>query len=131
MRAIYGDAERDSAPQGLAARPEPDNETLTIGDLLGLFGGVHPERQRASSPQRPTSRTSSQPNRPTEPHTQPQHENGELNLSNIVEFLHNIAGQARDTAGGEHYTHEVRLSVWRVCIPLSNVGFTAEFGVSS
>ena|SRR6266566_1273963 len=131
MRAIYGDAERDSAPQGLAARPEPDNETSSIGDLLGLLGGIHPERQRASPPQRPTSRTSSQPHHPAEPHTQPQHENAEVNLSNILEFFHSIAGQARGAAGGEHSTHEVRLSVWRVCVPFSNVDSTAEFGVSS
>jgi hypothetical protein len=119
VRAIHGDAERDPVPQGHPARPQLDNETLTIGDLLGLFAGVHPERQRASPPQRPTSPTSSQPHHPTEPQTQPQppkNENEGVNLSNILEFFHSIAPQARGAAGGEQSTHEVRLSVRRVCI---------------
>jgi hypothetical protein len=134
MRRIYGDARRDPVPQGHAARPEPDNETLTIGDLLGLFAGVHPERRRASPPQRPTSPTPSQPHHPTQPHTQPQppeHEDAEVNLNNILEFFHSIAARARGAAGGEQSTHEVRLFVRRVCIPLSNMGFTAEFAVST
>jgi hypothetical protein len=134
MRGIYGDAERDSVPQGHPARPQPDDEALTIGDLLGLFAGIHPERQRASPPQRPTSRTSSQPHHPTEPHTHPQppeHENAEVNLSNILEFFHSFAAQARGAAGGEQSYHEVRLSVRRVCIRLSNMGFTADFAVST
>ena len=99
--AIYGNTERDSAAQGLPARPQPDNETLTIGDLLGLFAIVHPKRQRASPPQRalhlhnditsPSPIVS--PNRPSM--------NAEVNLSKILEFLHNMAGQARGAAGGE------------------------------
>ncbi|KAF8494415.1 hypothetical protein F5888DRAFT_1717699 [Russula emetica] len=112
MRAMYGDAERDSVPQGHPDRSQRDDETLTIGDLLGLFPGVHPERQRVSAPQRPTSPTSSQPRYPAEPHTQPQppeHENGEVNLSNILEFFHSIAAQARGATGGEQSTHEQSL----------------------
>jgi hypothetical protein len=134
MRAIYGDAERDSVPLGHPARPQHNNESMTLGDLLGLFAGVHPERQRASPPQRPTSPTSSQPHHPTEPCTQPQppaHDNAEVNLGNILEFFHSIAAQARGAAGGEQSTHEVSLSVLRVCVPLSNIGFTAEFAVST
>jgi hypothetical protein len=134
MRAIYGDAERDSVSQGHPARPQRDDEALTIGDLLNLFTGVHAERQRASPPQRLTSPTCSRPHHPTEPHTQsqsPEHENAEVNLSNMLEFFHSIATQARGAAGGEQSTHEVRLSVRRVCIPLSNMGFTAEFAVST
>jgi len=133
MRAIYGDAERDPVPQGHPARPQPENETLTVGDLLGLFTGVHPERQRASPP-RPTSPTSSQTHHPTESHTQPQapeHENADVNLSKILEFFHSIAAQAQGAGGGEQSTHEVRLLVRTVCIPLSNMGFTAEFAVST
>jgi hypothetical protein len=134
MRAIYGDAERDSVPQGYPARPQPDNETLTIDNLFGLFAGVHPERQRASPPQRPTSPTSSQPHHTTERHTQPQppeHGNAEVNLSNILEFFQSIATQARGATGGEQSTHEVRLSVWRDRILLSNMGFAAEFTFST
>ena len=134
MRAIYGDAEREYVPQCHPARRQPDNETLTIGDLLDLFFGDHPERQRASPPQRPTSATSPQPHHHAELHTQPQPsetENAEVNLSNIVDFFHSIAAQARGAAGGEQSTHGVRLSVWGVCIPLSNMGFTAEFAVST
>jgi hypothetical protein len=36
-------------------------------------------------------------------------------LSDILGFFHGIAAQAR-AAGGERSTHEVRLSVLRVCI---------------
>ena len=133
MRAIFGDAERDSVPQCHAARPQPDNETSTIGELLGLFAGVHPERQGASLRHGPTSPTSSRAHHATESHTQPQlpeHENAEVNLSNILEFFHSIAGQARGVAGGEQSTHEVRLFVRKVCITLSKMGFTAEFAIS-
>ena len=110
MRGMCGDAERQSVPQGHRARP---NETLSIGDLLGLFAGDHPERQRASLPQRPTSPTPSQPHHAAASHTQPQppdHENTELNLKNIMEFFNSIAAQAGGAAGGES-THEVCLSV--------------------
>jgi hypothetical protein len=133
IRAMYGDAERDSVPQGHRARPQPDNETLTIGDLLGLFAGVHPEHQRASPPKKPTLSTS-EPHQPAERHSQPQapeHEKAEVNLSSILEIFHSIAAQARGAAGGEQSSHEVRLLVRRVCIPLSNMGFTAEFAVSA
>jgi hypothetical protein len=115
MRAIYGDAERDSVPQGHPARPEPENETLTIGDLLGLFTGVHPERQRTSPPQRPISRCCSQAHLPAEPDAEPElpeHENAEVNLGNILEFFRSIAAEARGAAGGEQSTHQVWLSVW-------------------
>jgi hypothetical protein len=134
MRALYGDAERHSVPQDHPTRAQHDNETLTIGDLLGLFGGDHPERQHATSCQRPTTPTPSQPHNPAEPHTQaqpPEHKKAEVNLSNMLEFLHSIAAQGRVAAGGEQSTHEVRLSVWRVYITLSNMSFTAEFTVSS
>ena len=134
MRALYGDAENDSAPQGHAARPQPDNETLTIGDLLGLFAGAHPQHQHASPAQRPTSPTSSQVPHTTEPHTEPQlpkDGNAEVNLSNILEFFHGIAAQARGAADGEQSTHEVRLFFWSVCISLSDMGFSAEFAVST
>jgi hypothetical protein len=117
MRAIYGDAERDSVRQDHATRVEPENETLTIGDLLGLFTGVHPERQRTSPPQRPTSHCCSQPHLPAEPHAQPElpeHENAEVKLGNMLEFFRSIAAEARGAAGGEQSTHEVRLSVWRL-----------------
>ena len=120
MRAIYGDADRDSAAQVHLARPQPDNETLTIGDLLGLFGGARTERQRANPPQRPTLTSCSQRHHPAEPHSQcqlPEHENAEVNLSRMLEFLHNIAGQARGAAGEEQSTHEVRLFVWRDRVP--------------
>jgi hypothetical protein len=40
-------------------------------------------------------------------------------LSNILEFFHGIAAQARGAAGGEQSTHEVRLSRLQG-IPLSN-----------
>jgi hypothetical protein len=134
MRSIYGGAEGDSVPRGHPLRPQPDNETFAIGDLLGLFPGVHAEREGASPAQRPTSATSTQPHHPAEPDTQPQrreHENAEVNLSNILEFFQSIAAQARGAAGGEQSSHEVRLSVCRVCIPLSNMGYTAEFAVST
>ena len=134
MRTIFGDAERDSAPQGHPARPQADSETLTIGDVLGLFAGVHRKREGASPPHRSTSRSCSQRHQHAEPHTQPQppkHENTEVNLSNILEFFQGIAAQARGVAGGEQSTHEVSLSVWGVRIPLSNMGFTAELAVSS
>jgi hypothetical protein len=114
MRAIYGDAERGSVPQGHPARTQPDNETLTIGDLLGLFPGLHPERQRGSPPQRSSSAACPQLHHPTVPHTQPErpeHENAEVNLGNILEFFHSIAAEARGAAGGEQSTHEVRLCV--------------------
>jgi hypothetical protein len=114
-RGICGDAERECAPQGHRARPQPDDETFSIGDLLGLFAGVHPERQRSSLPQGPTSDTSSQPHHTATAHTQPQprgDENVEVNLSNILEFFHSIAAHAGGAAGGES-THEVRLSVRR------------------
>ena len=94
-----------------SSRRQPDTDTSGVGNLLGLFGGVHPEAHR---PQRPTSPTSSQPHQPTEPHTQsqaPERENVEANLSNILEFFHNIAAQARAAAGGEQSSHGVRLSV--------------------
>ncbi|KAF8490565.1 hypothetical protein F5888DRAFT_1741188 [Russula emetica] len=127
MRAIYGDAEIDSVPQNHPARPQPDNETLTIGDLLGLFSGVHPERQRASPPQkRPTSPTSSQPHHPAQPHAQPQpreHDNVEVNSSNILEFFHSIAAaQARGAAGGEQSTHEQSLSSHPEATPVDGKG---------
>jgi hypothetical protein len=134
MRGINGDAERDSVPRGHPARHQPDNETLTIGDLLGPFAGVHPERQCSSPPQRPTSPTSSQPHHTTERHIQPQppeHGNAEVNLSNILEFFQSIATQARGATGGEQSTHEVRLSVRRDRISLSNMGFAAEFTFST
>lgn len=110
MRAFY-DAEMHSVPQGHPDRPQPRNETLTIGDVLGLFAGVDPERHRASAPQRPTSPAPSQPHHPAEPQTQPQppeQKNGEVNLSDILEFLHSIAAQARGAADGEQSTHKVR-----------------------
>ncbi|KAF8497061.1 hypothetical protein F5888DRAFT_1699963 [Russula emetica] len=125
MPAIYGDAERDSVPQGYPARPQPDNETLTIGDLLGLFPGVPSERQRASPPQRPTSPTSSQPHHPAEPHTQvqpPERDNAEVNLSNILEFFHSIAAQARGAAGGEQSTHEQSLPSQPKATPIDGKG---------
>ena len=172
MRAIYGDGERDPVTQGHPARSHSDNETLTMGDLLGLFAGlrpecqrasprggptpstrlqpevetsaisdllglfagVHPERERASPPEKPTPPTSSQPHHPASRQTQPQTlENGneEVNLSNILEFFHSIAAQARGATGGEHATPEVRLLFWRVCVPLSNVRFTADFALST
>ena len=114
MCVIYGDGERYPLPQSHPACPQSDNETLSIGDLLGLFDGVHPERQHASPPQRPTSPASSQPHHTTERHTQPQppeHGNAEVNLSNILDFFQSIAAQARGAAGGEQSTHEVGLSV--------------------
>ena len=131
MRAIYGDPERDYVREGHPAGPQPDDETLTIGDLLGLFSGVDRQRQRASPPQRRTSPT--QPHHRGEPYTQPQlpeQESGDVNLSNILEFFQSIAAQARGAAGGEPSTDEVRLSVWKVCISLSNMGFTAKFTIS-
>jgi hypothetical protein len=133
-RAMYCDPEGDRVPRGHPLHAQRDNESLTIGDVLGLFAGVHPERQRAGAAQRPTSPTSSQAHHPPEPHTQPQpreHEDAELNLSNILEFFQSIAAQARGAATGEQSSHEVRLSVWRVCIPLSNTGFTGEFAASA
>ncbi|KAF8494409.1 hypothetical protein F5888DRAFT_1717538 [Russula emetica] len=125
MRAIYGDAERDSVPQGHPDRSQRDDETLTLGDLLGLFSGVDPEHQRASAPQRPTSPTSSQPHHPAEPQNQPQppeHENGEVNLSNILEFFHSIAAQARGAAGGEQSTHEQSLPSQPEATPVDGKG---------
>jgi hypothetical protein len=133
VRAIYGDAERESGPQAHRARPQDDNEALTLGDRLGLFAEVLPERQRASPPQRPTSPTSSQPHYVAYPYTQPQppvRENAEVNLGNILEFFHNIAAQD-ERATGEQSTHEVSLPVLRVCVPLSNICFTAEFAIST
>ncbi len=133
MRAVYGDAERDSVPRFFEGRnscsqPTPthsDNETLTLGDLLGLFTGVldAPVRQCASSPQGPTQPTpsSSHPQHRAEPQDQPQSPKqmgAEANLSNILEFIHSFAAQARGAAGGEQSTHEVRSFIWRVCIPL-------------
>ncbi|KAF8494405.1 hypothetical protein F5888DRAFT_1717491 [Russula emetica] len=108
MRAIYGDAERDSVPQGHPDRSQRDDETLTLGDLLGLFSGVDPEHQRASAPQRPTSPTS-QPHHPAEPQNQPQppeHENGE----------------ARGAAGGEQSTHEQSLPSQPEATPVDGKG---------
>jgi hypothetical protein len=134
MRAIYGAAERDSVRQGHPTGPQPDDETLTIGDLLGFFTGVHPERQRGSPPERPTSRCCSNPEPPVEPHAQPEspkHDNAEVNLSNILEFFRSIAAQAGGAAGEEQSTHEVRLSIGKACIRLSDMGFTAESAVSS
>jgi hypothetical protein len=52
-------------------------------------------------------------------------------LSNILEFFHSIAAQVRGGGGVEQSSHEVRLSVQKVCIPLSNMGFTAESAVST
>ncbi|KAI0268402.1 hypothetical protein BGY98DRAFT_353246 [Russula aff. rugulosa BPL654] len=114
MRTMYGDAERDSVPQGHTASPQPDDETLTIGDLLGLLTGVHAERQRASPARRATSPCCAERHVPAERHSQPQapeHENPEVNLSKILEFFHSMAAQARGAAGGEQSTHEVRLYV--------------------
>lgn len=133
LRAIYGDRERDSVAEGQPAGPQSNDESLTIGDLLGLFSEVDRERQRTGPPQGRTSPSSSQPHHPTEPHTQPQsreQENGDVNFSNILEFFQSIAAQARGAVGGEPSSDEVRLSVQKVCISLSNVDSTAEFIVS-
>jgi hypothetical protein len=130
LRALMNDeAEGVSVPHGFEDHPtrcqrtpsptHHENETLTLGDLLGLFGGVggDPMPQPASKPQRPTSPTPSRVRHSTEPQTRPQspkHRDGETALSDILEFFHSIAAQAR-AAGGEQSTNEVRLSVWRVC----------------
>jgi hypothetical protein len=116
MRAIYGAAESDSVPQSHPTGAQPDNETLTIGELLGLFTGVHREHQRGSPRERPTSRCCSQPHPPVERHAQPEppkHENAEVNLSNILELFRSTAAQAGGAAGGDQSTREVRLSVWK------------------
>lgn len=116
MRAVHCDAEGDPALQRHCVHRQADNETLNIGDLLGLFAGVHPERQRASQCQRPTPPTASQPRQPAEPHTQPQppeRENAEVNLGSILEFFQSIASQARGAAAGEQST-QVCSSIWRV-----------------
>src|SRR5258708_16207069 len=119
---------------GHPARSQPtpstrrDDGTLNLEDLLGLFAGVHPDRQRSNPPQRPTSPAPLQPHYPqaAEPQAQPhspKHEGAEVNLSDILEFFHGIAAQARGGVGGELPTHEVRLSFFRDCIPSSNMGF--------
>lgn len=118
MRAVHGDAEGDSALRRHCAHLQADNETSTIGDLLGLFAGVHPECQRACQCQRPTSPTASQPRQPAEPgpHSQPQvpeRENAEFNLGSLLEFFQSIATQARGAAGGEQST-QVCSSIRRV-----------------
>ena len=120
IHAIYCDAEEDSVHQGHVTRPQLDNETLTVDDVLGPFSGVYPEGQRASPRQRPTLSTS-QPHRPSEPQIQtqrPEHENAEVNLSDILEFFYNIAPQARGAGDREQSSDEVRLFAWRVSICL-------------
>ena len=132
MRAINGGAERFSVPQGHPVRRQPDNEALTISDLLGLFTGVHPERQSGSLPERPTSRCCSQPPPRAEPHYQAEpteYENAQVNLSNILEFFRGIAARAQGPAGGEQSTRDVRLSIWTVLYCL--IYFTGEFAVST
>jgi hypothetical protein len=125
---------------GHPARSQPtpsthhDNGTLNLGDLLGLSAGAHPDCQCSNPPQGTTSSAPSQLHNPraAEPQDQPQspkREDAEVNLSDILEFFHNIAAQARGGAGGERSTHEVRLSVFGYCIPLSNMGFTAGFAL--
>ncbi len=125
---------------GHPARSQPtrstrhDNGTLNLGDLLGLSAGAHRDCQCSNPPQRTTSPAPSQPHnlQAAEPQDQPQspkHEDAEVNLSDILEFFHSIAAEARAGAGGERSTHEVRFSVFGYCIPLSNMGFTAGFAV--
>jgi hypothetical protein len=136
---VQADAEAPVSGGHLArSQPTPstrhDNGTVNFGDLLSLFAGVHPDHQRPNPPQRPSLLASLQPHYPqtaepqAPPHS-PKHEGAEVNLSDILEFFHGIAAQARGGVGGERSTDEVRLSAFGDCIPLSNKGFTAGFAV--
>lgn len=145
LRALVtDDAERVSIPPFSESRPgqvsgsstHHDNGALTFGDLLGVFAGVrgHPEPEAAGQPQRPASAAAPQLQHPTEAQAQshsPKHEDAEVNLSNILDFFRSIAVQAQSASGGEQPAHEVRLSICRVCVDLSNMGFTARYNISS
>ena len=113
MQTNCGDAETDYVAQGHPCRLEPNKETLGIEDVLDLFSGIDRERQGGSRPQRRSSRCS-QPHAPAEPHAQAErreHENAEVNFSNILELFRSIAAEARGAASGEQSTHDVRLFV--------------------
>lgn len=123
LRALVNDdAEGVTPPRFFESRPSQatrssthrDNGIATLEDLLGLFGDVRgsPEPEAARQSQKPSSPAASQPSRPTESQTQPhsaKHEDGEVNLSDILNFFHGIAAQVRGAAGGEQSAHEVRL----------------------
>ena len=130
LRALVnGDAEGVSIPpfseshpgQASGSSTHSDNGALTFKDLLGLFAGVrgHSEPEAAGQPQRPASAAAPQPQHATETQAQshsPKHEDAEVNLSNILDFFRSIAVQAQGATGGEQSTHEVRLSICRVCV---------------
>ena len=118
---VNGDGEGVPLPHVPESRPSQatrspthrDNGIATLGDLLGLFGEVlgHPEPEAATQSQRPNTPAASQPSQPAESQAQPhsaKREDGEVNLSDILNFFQGIAAQARGAAGGEQSTHEVR-----------------------
>jgi len=131
-------------PTSPAAEPEPKPEpqpqsqpAFSIGDLLKFIAGVHLEPEPASPTQEPTSPTAEpEPKPEPQPQSQPQpqpatpkRDDGEVTFSNILEFFHGIASQARDAAAGYQSTHEVRLSFQKVRLEFSNTSFAAECSV--
>ncbi|KAI0291583.1 hypothetical protein BC826DRAFT_1022623 [Russula brevipes] len=123
LRALLdGDAEGAPVPQccsagSLPTRPQPapspardaDDDALTLGDLLKMFAGVHPEPQPAGAPERPTS----PPSRPHHPVEQPQpqpespkEDGADVTLTDILELLHGIGSRVIDAAGRSQSTHQ-------------------------
>jgi hypothetical protein len=105
---------------------------LTLGDLLKMFAGVHPEPQPAGAPERSTS-PPSQPHHPVEqPQPQPPKQDGaNVTLTDLLDLLHGIGAQVRDAAGRSQSTHQVCFSIWMPSFELSNVSSTAECPVTS
>jgi hypothetical protein len=122
---------RRTCSQRIPSPTRQDNGPLTLGDLLGLIEG-HLEPQPTGAPERPTSGSPSQADQPTEPQTQSARAkpiDAEATLGDMLEFFHSFAAKAQGGAGAEQSTHEVRLSIWGVCIQFSNMSYTAWYGI--
>ena len=118
-----------------APRDNEDEDAFSIGDLLKFIAGVGLGPEPARPTQEPTS-PAAEPKPKPEPEPQPQsqsqpqpqpatpkRDDGEVTLSNILEFIRDIASQAKDVYQS---THEVRLSFQNVRLELSNTNCAAE-----
>jgi hypothetical protein len=83
---------------------------------LGLFGGVHPEPEPEPVAPSQEPSTSTTQHKSTEPRPQPQAEptsterdDGAPTFSDILDFFHSIASQAREAGNINQPTQEVRL----------------------